>query len=134
MVKEDARRSGFTLIEILVVITLLALLATIVTSTHRTTARKGRETVLRNNLQQIRITLDQYNTDKGHYPPSLETLVDEGYLREMPLDPITKSSATWQIIFDQSIENEDSSYEVGVFDVKSGSEEVALDGTYYYEW
>ncbi len=129
-----ARQRGFTLIEILVAITLLALLATIVTSTHRNTARKGRETVLRNNLVQIRMTLDQYNNDKGYYPPSLQTLVDEGYLREIPMDPITKSRETWQIVYDQDYQDEDSSYEIGIFDIHSASEEEALDGTYYHEW
>ena len=129
-----SRRLGFTLIEILIVVSLLSLLATIVISTHRNATKKGRETVLRNNLHQIRITLDQYNTDKGHYPASLETLVDEGYLREIPLDPITGSRDTWELVYDQDIRDEDSSYEVGVFDIKSTAEALALDGTYYYEW
>lgn len=128
------KKKAFTLLEILIVISLLGLLATIVTSTHKNASRKGREAVLLNNLQQIRLTLDQYNTDKGNYPGSLETLVNEGYLREIPMDPITKSRDTWELIYDQDFHDEDSSYEVGVFDVRSGSELEALDGTFYNEW
>ena len=115
-------------------ISLLGLLGSIVISTHKNSARKGRETVLRHNLQQIRITLDQYNNDKGHYPASLEALTDEGYLREIPIDPMTGSRQSWELVYENDFYDQDSSYEVGVFDVRSGSEEVALDGTYYYEW
>lgn len=125
---------GFTLIEMILVITLLALLAALATSTHRNSARKARETVLRNNLTQIRQTLDQYNVDKGYYPESLDILVEEGYLRELPLDPITKTSDTWQEIYLENYDDEDSNYEPGVFDIRSGSQETAIDGTFYYEW
>lgn len=125
---------GFTLIEMILVITLLALLAALATSTHRNSARKARETVLRNNLAQIRLTLDQYNVDKGYYPPSLDILVEEGYLRELPMDPITKSRDTWQVTYLDLYDDEDSSYEPGVYDVHSASQDQAIDGTYYYEW
>jgi len=127
------KRRAFTLIEVLVVVALLALLASIAAVTHRNSARKGRETVLRHNLQQIRATLDQYHHDKGYYPPDLATLTAEGYLREIPVDPITRASDTWVLIYDEPLD-EDSSYEIGIFDVRSGSEEQAMDGTYYHEW
>ena len=133
MVKMNKIR-GFSLIEIIMVLSLLSLLATMVIGTHRNSVRKAQEKVLRNNLHQIRITLDQYNVDKGRYPDSLQTMVDEGYFREMPYDPITKSRDTWEEIFEQDIGDEDSSYEPGVWDVRSGSAEEALDGTYYSEW
>lgn len=132
--KNTATKRGFTLIETILVITLLALLAALATSTHRNSARKARETVLRNNLTQLRQTLDQYNVDKGNYPESLEILVEEGYLRELPMDPITKSADTWEVIYLQNYDDEDSNYEPGVFDVRSGSQETAIDGTFYYEW
>lgn len=128
------RHRGFTLIEMILVITLLALLASIAGSTHRNSTKKARETVLRHNLQQLRVTLDQYKVDKGRYPDSLQVLVDEGYLREMPLDPITKSRDTWNEIFESDIQDEDSDYEPGVWDVRSGSVEQAIDGTNYSEW
>jgi general secretion pathway protein G len=116
------------------VLSLLSLLATMVMSTHRNSVKKAQEKVLRNNLHQIRITLDQYHVDKGRYPDSLQTMVDEGYFREMPYDPITQSRDTWEEVFEQDISDEDSSYEPGVWDVRSGSAEEALDGTYYGEW
>ncbi len=125
---------GFTLIEVILVVSILALLGTLAASTHKNQARKARESVLRHNLQNMRMVLDQYNNDKGHYPPGLGTLTDEGYLREIPLDPFTKSTDSWEIVYEQDYDDQDSSYEPGVFDVHSGSEEKAVDGTFYYEW
>ena len=127
-------KAGFTLLEIILVITLLGMLAGIASSTHKNTARKARETVLRNNLYHLRLTLDQYHNDKGYYPQSLETLKDEGYLREIPMDPITKSHDSWELIYEADYADEDSSYQPGLFDVKSGSPDQALDGTNYNEW
>lgn len=128
------KRHGFSLIEIMVAITLVGMLASIAVFSHRNSTRKGREQVLRHNLAQIRLTLDQYNNDKGHYPESLSLLKEEGYLRDMPLDPVTQSRETWEEVFEQDYGDEDSSYVPGVFDVRSGSEEKALDGTFYNEW
>ena len=128
------KRRGFTLLEIMVVLTVIALIAGLAASTHRNRVRKARETVLRHNLAQIRLTLDAYNTDKGHYPESLGVLVDESYLRSMPEDPMTTRSDTWVEVLLDTIDDEDSSYEPGVFDVKSGSDQTALDGTEYREW
>lgn len=128
------KKSGFTLIEVLVAIALVGMLASIAVYSHRNSARKGREQVLRHNLAQLRLTLDQYNNDKGHYPESLNTLQDEGYLRRIPEDPFTRSRETWEELFEEDYGDEDSSYVPGVFDVRSGSEEKALDGTFYNEW
>ena len=128
------KRSGFSLLELMIVLSLLGLLASIVTATHRNSTQKAKETVLRHNLVSLRSVFDQYNNDKGRYPESLDSLVDEGYLREIPVDPITRSRETWQVVFEEDFGDEDSSYEPGIFDVKSGSAEKALDGTYYYEW
>lgn len=130
----STRRPAFTLIETILAVTLVAMLASIASFSHRNNARKGRESVLRHNLAQIRLTLDNYNHDKGHYPESLEVLRDEGYLREIPLDPITNSRDTWQLIMEQDTSDEDSTYEPGIYDVKSGSAEKALDETLYQEW
>lgn len=127
-------RRGFTLIEMVVVLTLVALLATIATVTHKTRVRKAKEAVLKHNLSQIRLTLDAYNNDKGHYPESLDILVDQGYLREIPMDPMTQSRQTWELIYEDDVGDEDSSYEPGIFDIRSGSDEEAIDGTFYNEW
>lgn len=128
------KRRAFTLMEVFLVLVIMALLATIVTSSHRYTARKARESVLRHNLAEVRLVLDQYNTDKGRYPEDLQVLVDEGYLRELPLDPITESRETWELIYESDYADEDTSYIPGLFDIKSGSAEQALDGSFYYEW
>ncbi|MDJ0838970.1 MAG: type II secretion system protein [Acidobacteriota bacterium] len=127
-------KRGFTLIELVLAVAILALLGTIAAATHKTHAKKAREAVLRHNLMQIRTVLDQYNNDKGNYPPSLDTLTEEGYLREIPMDPITKSRESWEVEYETDYDDQDSNYEPGVFDVHSGSEDRALDGTYYYEW
>ena len=128
------RWRGFTLIEVILAVTIVALLASMAHFNHRNSSRKARESVLRHNLAQIRLTLDHYNNDKGRYPDSLEALLDEGYLRDIPEDPITRSRETWEQIYENDLSDEDSSYEPGVYDVKSGSAEQALDGTYYSEW
>lgn len=127
-------RKGFTLIELVIAVAILALLGTIAAATHKNHAKKARETVLRHNLQHMRMVLDQYNNDKGYYPPSLEVLQEEGYLREIPLDPITRTRDSWEVIYEQEFSDEDSNYEPGVFDVRSGSMETSLDGTFYNEW
>lgn len=127
-------KRGFTLLEIIVVLTVVVLLASLATATHKNRVRSAREGVLKHNLTQIRMTLDAYNLDKGHYPESLEALVEEGYLREIPMDPITRSRDTWIVEYEENVGDEDSSYEPGVYDVRSGSEDTALDGTYYNEW
>lgn len=127
-------RHGFTVLELIIVLTVLGMLAGLATSTHKNTARKSRETVLRHNLAQMRLTLDQYNADKSRYPDSLQALVDEGYLRDLPVDPMTRSADTWEEVLETEYADEDSSYEPGVFDIRSGSDERALDGTFYYEW
>jgi len=128
------RKRGFTLIEIILVVSILVLLGTLAAATHKNQARKARESVLRHNLQNMRMVLDQYNNDKGYYPPGLETLTDEGYLREIPLDPFTKANDSWEVVYEQDYDDQDSSYEPGVFDIHSGSDEKAIDGTFYYEW
>ena len=128
------KKKAFTLMEIMVVITLVILLASVAAATHKSRVLAAKESVLKHNLSQIRLTLDAYNSDRGHYPESLRTLLDEGYLRKIPDDPITGTSETWEVIYEQDLMNEDSSYEPGVFDVRSGSQDEALDGTFYNEW
>jgi len=120
--------------EIMVVVTLVVLLASVAAATHKSRVLAAKESVLKHNLSEIRMTLDAYNSDRGHYPDSLRTLLDEGYLRKIPVDPITGTSDTWEIIYEQDITGEDSSYEPGVFDIRSGSSDEALDGTFYNEW
>ncbi|PIE90179.1 MAG: hypothetical protein CR997_07235 [Acidobacteria bacterium] len=127
-------KRAFTLMEITVIVTVLVLLASIAAATHKSRVRNAKESVLKHNLAQIRLTLDAYNADRGHYPESLQTLVDEGYMRRLPEDPFTGSSDTWEVIYEEGLADEDTSYIPGVFDVRSGSVDEAMDGTFYNEW
>ena len=122
------KRSGFTLIELLIVMAVIAMLLTIALPRYFSSLERSREAVLRQNLALMRETLDKYHADKGIYPASLDELVSGKYLRSMPLDPITESNATWISVAPAQPEMG------GVFDVKSGAEGVALDGTDYRKW
>ena len=127
------RSSGFTLIELLVVVTLIVVLAAIGISTYALSVRRAREAVLREDLFRLRDAVDQYNADKGSYPPDLGSLVSGGYLRQIPKDPMTDSADTWQIVTSEpDAANPDAT--PGVFDVKSGAEGTAIDGSPYSEW
>ena len=117
---------GFTLIELMIVVSIIGILATIAVPSYQSSLVKARETVLRQDLFTLREVLDHHRADQGKYPPSLEGLVSTGYLRALPRDPFTNSSASWQEIFEPT--------EGGVFDVYSGSDLVGTNGTAYNKW
>jgi general secretion pathway protein G len=125
--------AGFTLIELLVVMSLIVVLATISMVMYANSVQRGREAVLKENLFRMRDAIDQYYADKGKYPETLEDLVSAGYLRRVPVDPITDSAETWQLVQAEPDPN-DLTAEPGVYDVKSGSEGTALDGSKYADW
>jgi len=127
------RMRGFTIIELMVVLTIIGILSSVAVNLHRKAIIKAKESVLKENLFQIRDALEQYYADKGKYPPDLETLVDDGYMRKIPVDPITKSTDTWELIYEEPVQD-DPDYETGVYDVRSGSGATALDGSLYNEW
>ena len=127
------KTSGFTVIELMVVLTIIGILSAIGVNLHRKGIIKAKEAVLKEDLFQIRNSLEQYYADKSKYPSDLQTLVDDGYLRKIPIDPMTKSADTWDVIYEEPTDN-DPDYEVGVYDVRSGSDKQALDGTFYNEW
>ena len=120
---------GFTLIEMMVVLTIIVTVVSIAVPFYSSAIVRARESVLRSNLLTLRTVIDQYTYDKETPPQSLSDLVDEGYLREVPIDPITKSRDTWE-----EITAIGPSGESGLFDVRSGSEENSLAGTPYNEW
>jgi general secretion pathway protein G len=124
---------GFTLIELMVVISLIVLLASLGLAQYRNSVVRAKEAVLKEDLFRMRDALDQYYADKNHYAPSLESLVTEGYLRQIPKDPFTQSSETWQLIMAEPDPNNPAE-QAGITDVRSGSEETALDGTKYSDW
>ena len=129
---EERGRSGFTLIELITVVALVAILAAIALPNYRVAIIQSKEAVLRENLYRMRDLIDQYYVDKGQYPPSLETLVEERYLRKLPEDPFTRA-ADWTPVSAEP-DPDRSAEQPGVYDVKSASELPSLAGTPYNEW
>lgn len=117
---------GFTLIELMIVVSIVGILATIAVPSYQSSLIKARETVLRQDLFTLRELLDHHRVDKGKYPPALDGLITAGYLRALPKDPFTNSSSSWQQIIDPT--------EGGIFDVYSGSDLVGTNGTPYNQW
>ena len=124
---------GFTMIELLVVVSLIVILATMGLTQYRNSVIHAREATLKEDLFRMRDAIDQYYADKGKYPSSLDSLVSDGYLRKIPEDPITKSADSWTTVPAEPDPNNPSA-EPGVYDVKSGAQGTALDGTSYSEW
>ncbi len=134
-------RRGFALLELIVVVAMSGILATIALPALKNWPRRAAEAVLKNNLRTIRDVIDQYHGDKGYYPPDLDELVGEGYLRSMPLDPMTKRTDSWVVLL-ENIDPDAPPAETevnetgapGVMDVRSGSDAVSLEGEPYSEW
>ena len=124
---------GFTLIELLIVMSLIVILAGIGLAVHANSQTRAREAVLKEDLFRMRDAIDQYYADKNVYPPSLDALVTDKYLRAIPEDPFTGSNTTWQVTMSE-IDPANPTAQPGVFDVKSGSMGRALDGTMYADW
>jgi len=124
---------GFTLIELMVVLSIIIILASMGLAQYRNSIVRANEAVLKEDLFRMRDAIDQYYADKGQYPSSLDALASEGYLRKMPDDPFTKSSGSWQAVPAEPDPNNPSA-NTGVFDVKSGSDATALDGSKYADW
>lgn len=118
---------GFTIIEIMIVLTIIGILLTIAQPQFQQYTARAKEAVLKENLFTIRDVIDQHYVDKNRYPDTLEDLVSNGYIRQVPVDPFTSSSDTWVIIPPDTEEG-------GIFDVHSGSDLIALNGTPYNEW
>ncbi len=124
---------GFTLIELLVVIFIMTVLLSIASYSYQKSITRAHEAVLRSNLETIRNMIDEYTVDKQKAPDSLEDLVSEGYLRQVPQDPMTNSNQTWKTVMEETpVGGSNSS--PGLFNVHSGSDKKALDGTNYADW
>lgn len=121
-------KKGFTLIELIIVISIIGILLTIAQPTYKNSIIRAKETVLRENLFAMRSAIDQYYADNQKYPDSLEALVTKGYLRAIPKDPFTDSNKTWILV------NSPVPDEPGVYDVKSGSNQISLSGIPYRDW
>jgi general secretion pathway protein G len=128
--------SGFTLLELLVVMAIIGILAAIAVPALKDSPQRAREATLKEDLFSMRSVIDQYHGDKGNYPPDLQTLVTDGYLRKIPTDPMTKSADTWLLAMEEPSADQPADQPVtpGVIDVHSGSTGKALDGTLYKDW
>ena len=126
-------RRGFTLIEMMIVMAIIVILISIAVPFYQKAIIRARESVLHNNLSALRNSIDEYTFDKQKAPKELHDLVTGGYLRDVPQDPMTQRSDSWKIIMEESAEAVDAN-EPGIFDVRSGSEKIGLDGTHYSDW
>lgn len=127
---------GFTLIELIIVLSIIGLLVGLALPTYRSSTVRAREAVLKENLFILRKLIDQYAQDKGKYPSSLQALVQDSYLRAIPVDPMTRESTTWVEVRELPSPEDPMLTEIpGVYDVKSGSDgKSPLDGSSYNTW
>lgn len=125
---------GFTLIELLIVLSIIGILAAITVPSYKRHTIKARETVLMENLYQMRQAIDAHFADKAKYPDSLDELVSQKYLRSIPRDPFTSRNDSWDTTPPEALPDSGDLAEGGVFDVHSGSDMIGLNGIPYREW
>jgi general secretion pathway protein G len=126
-------RAAFTLIELMVVMTIISVLISVAVPLYQKSILRSKEAVLRNNLFTLRTVIDEYTYDKQKAPQTLQDLVSDGYLRQIPVDPITGSADSWKLVMEDAT-NMVNQTEPGIFDVRSGSDKTSLEGSPYSDW
>src|ERR1700734_3522336 len=129
----NRRRFGFTFIELMIVMAIIAVLMAVAVPVYTRAIVRSKESVLKNNLFTLRTVIDEYTYDKQKAPQTLQDLVSDGYLRQVPMDPITGSNDSWKLIMEDATNTVNQTMP-GIFDVRSGSDLTSLEGTPYSEW
>ncbi|HML16779.1 MAG TPA: type II secretion system protein [Bryobacteraceae bacterium] len=129
----SGNRRGFTLIEMMIVMAIISIMVSIAVPLYQKALTRTKESLLKNQLFTLRTVIDEYTFDKQKAPQTLQDLVNEGYLRAVPVDPITGSDQTWKIIMEDSLTSVNQT-EPGIWDVRSGSDQTSLEGTPYSDW
>ena len=132
LIRSGKHGLGFTLVELMIVMAIISILLALAVPMYQKSIMRSKETVLRQNLFTLRVQIDEYTYDKGKAPQSLQDLVSEGYLRQIPLDPIT-GQADWTTVMEDAVSSVNQT-EPGIFDVHSKSDKLSLDGTRYSDW
>ena len=129
----NGKRTGYTLIELIIVMAIISILVSIAVPLYQKSLLRTKESLLKNNLFTLRTVIDEYTFDKQKAPQTLQDLVSEGYLRAVPIDPITGSDQSWRVIMEDALSMVNQT-DPGIFDVRSGSDLKSLEGTPYSEW
>ena len=129
----SAAKRGYTLIELMIVMAIISVLVSIAVPLYQKALLRTKESLLKNNLFTLRTVIDEYTFDKKKAPQALQDLVSEGYLRAIPIDPITGSDQTWRTVMEDALSSVDQT-QPGIWDVHSGSDQKSLEGTAYSDW
>ena len=124
---------GFTLIELLIVMSIVVILIGVAVPLYQRSILRSKESVLHSNLMTLRTVTAEYTYDKQKAPQNLQDLVTEGYLRDVPVDPMTANNTSWKLVMEDAVQSVDQT-QPGIYDVHSGSDKISLEGTPYSEW
>jgi general secretion pathway protein G len=130
---QNRRRFGFTFLELMIVMAIIAVLMAVALPIYTRSIQRSKESVLKNNLFTLRTVIDEYTYDKQKAPQTLDDLVSDGYLRQVPMDPITGNATSWRLIMEDATNTVNQTMP-GIFDVRSGAEGTSLEGTPYSEF
>jgi general secretion pathway protein G len=133
LTRSGKKSRGYTLIELIIVMAIISVLVAIAVPLYQKSLQRTKESLLKNTLFTLRTVIDEYTFDKQKAPQTLDDLVNEGYLRAVPMDPITGSAQSWRVIMEDSITAVNQT-QPGIYDVRSGADLRSLEGTPYAEW